>query len=111
MTRLHEVADLLLELERELRALDLWESERPTPAQLASQLPFAIDTLTFPQWLQFIFIERMGLIVSQGSPLPKVSGIKPIAEEYFKQAGLPGDQVILLLERFDLLVGVDPKGL
>ena len=43
----HRIADLLLEMEAELRRLGLWETEAPTLESLSSQEPFCIDTLTF----------------------------------------------------------------
>ena len=77
------IADLLMDLERELRVLNLWESESPPAEALASKEPFAIDSLTFPQWLQFIFIPRLYFMIEQQQSLPAVSGIKPMAEHYF----------------------------
>ena len=47
------VADSLLQIEIELRRIDAWESEPPSPEALQSAQPFAVDTLEFTQWLQF----------------------------------------------------------
>lgn len=99
-----QVAEILVDLERELRRLGLWESQRPEPEKLASRMPFAVDTLTFPQWLQFIFLERMELLLSTGQTLPGKSQISPMAEEYFKEAGLDGAGLVILLDRFDRLM-------
>jgi uncharacterized protein YqcC (DUF446 family) len=100
----HQIADILLELEQELRRLDLWEPQPPAPEKLRSDQPFAIDTLTFPQWLQFIFIARMGVIVQQGLEVPSVSGIQPMAEQYFKDSDKSGARVTAILGQFDHLV-------
>ena len=105
----HEVEDVLLELEQEMRRLDLWASQRPTPEQLQRTLPFAVDTLTFPQWLQFIFVERLSEIIRAGHELPAVSGIAPMAEEYFKESTVAGNQVVVILDRFDRLVMKKPS--
>ncbi len=107
--RYHEVADVLLELEQEMRRLELWESQRPTPEQLQSTLPFAVDTLTFPQWLQFIFVERLSEIIREGRELPPVSGIAPMAEEYFKESTVAGNRVVVILDRFDRLLTTRPS--
>ena len=106
----HQAADTLLELEREMRRLELWESQRPTPEQLASTLPFAVDRLTFPQWLQFIFIERVSVIIQSAAPLPAMSGIRPMAEEYFKHTELNATRLMVILDRFDRLCGSQSRG-
>ena len=51
------VADSLLQIEMELRRIDAWESEPPSPEALQSAQPFAVDTLEFTQWLQFVFVQ------------------------------------------------------
>jgi len=98
------VAEILIDIEKELRELRLWEFETPSEEALSSTAPFAIDTLNFPQWLQFIFIPRLYFIVDERMPLPSVSGVTPMAEEYFKALGLPSTALILHLEKMDKLL-------
>lgn len=95
------VAEILMDIEKELRELRLWELEPPSEEALASTQPFAIDTLNFPQWLQFIFIPRLYMLIEQRIPLPGVSGVKPMAEEYFSGLSLHGAPLIAHLERMD----------
>ncbi|MCW8124947.1 YqcC family protein [Microbulbifer halophilus] len=95
-----DIADQLLQLEAELRRMDLWRSEPPSPEALASTEPFCVDTLTLPEWLQFVFIPRMGQLVRTEQPLPQQCGIAPIAEEFFKETGGAG-ALIELLEAID----------
>ncbi|WP_066966118.1 YqcC family protein [Microbulbifer sp. Q7] len=83
-----DIATLLLELEAELRSLELWEAEPPAPEALASTQPFCVDTLTLPQWLQFVFLPRMSQMVELEHPLPQKCGIAPMAEEYFRGSPL-----------------------
>lgn len=99
-----QVADCLLGIEMALRQLGMWEAERPPADAFLSSEPFCLDTLTFTQWIQFVFLERMKLIVESAQPLPAVSGIAPMAEEYFR--GRPESGVILIreLEAFDMLL-------
>lgn len=105
MTHKHiSVAEILIDIEKELRELRLWEQEMPPQEALASTQPFAIDTLTFPQWLQFIFIPRLYFMVEQRVALPSVSGVKPMAEEYFKVLSLNSSALIWHLERIDILL-------
>ncbi len=98
------VAEILMDIEKELRDLRLWEFESPSPEALASTQPFAIDTLNFPQWLQFIFIPRLYWMLEQRAPLPSVSGVKPMAEEYFSVLNVNSAALILHLNRIDTLL-------
>ena len=98
------VAEILMDVEKELRDLQLWEFETPSEEALASTQPFAIDTLNFPQWLQFIFIPRLYMMVEQRSPLPSVSGVKPMAEEYFGVLPLNSAVLIMHLDAIDKLL-------
>lgn len=99
-----QVADSLLQIEMELRQLGLWEAERPSPEALQSTQPFCIDTLEFTQWLQFVFVARMKVIVEQGHAMPEVSGMAPMAEEYFRTRAESGKGLIQALEEIDQLL-------
>ncbi|WP_018276509.1 YqcC family protein [Teredinibacter turnerae] len=79
-----QIASLLMDIEYELRTLGVWSSTPPTPEQLASTQPFCIDTMTFVEWTQFVFIPKMLFIVKNGAPLPEKCGVAPMAEEYFR---------------------------
>ena len=83
-----EIASLLIDIEAELRRLDHWDAEPPSPEALASTEPFCIDTLTFPQWLQFIFIPRMHTLVRGQQLPPGRCEIEPLAGEYFRDRKL-----------------------
>ena len=98
------VVETLMDIEKELRELQLWESEPPSDHALASTQPFAIDTLTFVQWLQFIFIPRLYLMVDNQLALPSVSGVAPMAEEYFKGLNLHSAPLIKNLYKMDQLL-------
>lgn len=102
--RLPEVAEQLLVMERELRVQGLWQLAEPAPEALCSQEPFCVDTLTFEQWLQWVFLPRMKIIVESGQPLPRVSGIRPMAEMALAERldSLAG--LLAALERFDSLI-------
>lgn len=86
-----------------MREHGFWESESPPDIALASQEPFCIDTLSFTQWLQFIFIARIKIIIENQSPLPLSSDIVPMAQEYFED-NLHARAIIEWLEAFDKLI-------
>ena len=103
-----DVADQLLALEAELRRIDLWQAVPPPDEALDSVMPFAVDTLTFPQWLQFIFLVRMRALVEAGAPLPVISGIAPMAEEHFRLNPAHGAGVVRIITRIDAALAPPP---
>ncbi|MFV8783586.1 YqcC family protein [Microbulbifer sp. SA54] len=96
-----DIATLLLELEAELRLMQLWQDEKPTAEALASTEPFCVDTLTLPQWLQFVFLPRMSQLVEAELPLPGECGIAPMAEEFFRGSALPFAGLVAKLGEID----------
>lgn len=101
---LDRVTDSLLQLELELRQLQIWESSPPPEPALQSSEPFCLDTLEFTQWLQFVFLPKMKALVESGQPLPSVSGIAPMAEEHFRGRQQSGQRLIRTLEEIDRLL-------
>lgn len=99
-----EVAAVLIDIEAELRQLRLWDEVPPDPRDLASTQPFAIDTLTLPQWLQFIFLPTMYRLIDEGASLPTRCGITPMAEEYFRGREVAIAGLLDALERVDELL-------
>lgn len=101
--RLPALAEQLLLIERELRLQGVWATQAPSPEALASTEPFAVDTLGFEEWLQWIFLPRMKEIIESNQNLPTASGILMMAELVYAQqpqyAGL-----LRALEQFDQLI-------
>lgn len=105
MTQQHiTLAEILIDLEKELRELRLWEFETPSIEALSSAEPFSIDTLNFAQWLQFIFIPHLYILIEHKQPLPNTSGVKPMAEEYFQSFNVNSAPLISHLEKIDVLL-------
>jgi len=98
------LADILIDLEAALRDLNLWHIDAPSAEALASTAPFAVDTLTFTQWLQFIFLPQMQVLVKRRGSLPANCAIAPMAEEYFRPQVIDGGPVVLQLRRVDTLL-------
>ncbi len=101
----HDVADVVLAIEAEMRRIGLWESDAPSPQALASLQPFCYDTLRFDQWLQWIFLVRMRTLLEEGAALPTASDIAPLAEEFFADCEQETDRLLELIRRFDRLIG------
>jgi uncharacterized protein YqcC (DUF446 family) len=71
-------------LESEMQTLSMWQTVEPSAEALASTEPFAVDTLSFAEWVQWIMIPLFRKMVRLGQPLPTNSDIQPMAEEAFK---------------------------
>ena len=99
-----EVAAVLIDTEARLRQLGLWDKLPPSAEALASDQPFCIDTLTLPQWLQFIFLPTIYRMLEQQQPLPDRCAIAPMAEEFFRGSGLPTTELLLALRQVDELL-------
>ncbi len=104
------VAELLIDIEAQLRQLGLWEREPPPPQALASDQPFSVDTLTLPQWLQFIFLPTLYRLLAEGQPLPGRCGIAPMAQEYFRGLALASATLEQTLLKMDRILSVDEGG-
>ncbi|RMQ44188.1 hypothetical protein ALQ04_00440 [Pseudomonas cichorii] len=102
--RLPEVAEQLLLIERELRGLGWWQDAPPSEQALSSTEPFCVDTLEFEQWLQWVFLPRMKIILERDLPLPNASGILEMAEMVYAGRQDETRQLQALLARFDQLI-------
>ncbi|MBV4473631.1 MULTISPECIES: YqcC family protein [Pseudomonas] len=104
--RFPQIADQLLLIEAELRAQGWWDEVEPSAEALSSVEPFSVDTLEFEQWLQWIFLPKMKIILEQNMPLPNASGIREMAEMVFAQRNVQGRDHKLqqLLKEFDQLI-------
>ncbi len=102
--RVNELAEHLLLIECELRVLGWWQEQAPSAEALASQEPFCVDTLTFEQWLQWIFLPRMKQLLEADAALPSVSGIQPMAEMVYREQSGVARRLLELLGEFDRLL-------
>jgi uncharacterized protein YqcC (DUF446 family) len=104
-----EIAEVLIDIEAQLRQLGLWDKIPPSTEALASTEPFCVDTLTLPQWLQFIFLPTLYRMLEEEQALPERCGIAPMAEEFFRGSGLAiGELVNSLVKIDELLSEEDP---
>lgn len=104
MTNHIQIASLLIDIEAELRRLQQWQHEPPAAAALASTEPFCVDTLSFVQWLQFIFLPRMHALVAARQLPPGRCAIRPLAEEYFRGGRLDVDNLLRAIGALDAAI-------
>ncbi|WP_288053290.1 YqcC family protein [Methylobacter sp.] len=98
------IAELLFDVEVQLRRLNYWQVTVPSIEALSSGLPFSCDTLTFPQWLQFIFLPKMHNLIECSAPLPTACAITPYAKEYFKRTDAGVQTLLAHLNEIDTLL-------
>jgi uncharacterized protein YqcC (DUF446 family) len=94
----------LQDLEKVLQDAGLWADVPPSESALESEQPFAMDTLEFWEWLQFVFLPKMHHLLQSKSPLPSNCAISPMAEEYCKVKGVEFGAVIRVLSSIDQLL-------
>ena len=99
-----EVAEVLIDIEAQLRQLGLWDKIPPSSEALASTEPFCVDTLSLPQWLQFIFLPTIYDMLEQGQALPERCSITPMADEFFRGTGLATGDLLQALQAIDQLL-------
>ncbi|OUS32729.1 hypothetical protein A9Q98_01000 [Thalassotalea sp. 42_200_T64] len=105
MSTKHQQLPLLLKaLTTALRAINLWQNKRPSNFALASTEPFCVDTLSFAQWLQFIFIEKMQKMLTKNLALPTQIALSPMAEEAFKEKADTAAELINVIADIDELL-------
>lgn len=102
--RILDIADHLLLIERELKVQGWWSDATPSAEALASVVPFAVDSMAFEQWLQWIFLPRMKLIIESNGTLPVRSGIRPMAEVVYQGDLDPVLPLLASLAEFDRLI-------
>jgi uncharacterized protein YqcC (DUF446 family) len=104
-----ELVSQLLDVERALRKMNCWSDITPSLEALASTQPFSVDTLEFVEWLQFIFLPQMHLLVEAAAPLPQNCQIAPMAEEYLKGSSEEITELIALLKAIDTVLSSQYK--
>ncbi|WP_047045554.1 YqcC family protein [Vibrio mexicanus] len=99
MTQKSQLLNLLVTLEQTLNDQGLWQVEAPSDEALASQQPFAVDTLQPEQWLQWIFIPKMTYLCRSEAPLPRGFSVTPYFEQVWLEAPKPA--VLKVLNQID----------
>lgn len=91
---------LLDELELALKKKQLWSSTPPSVSALASSAPFCCDTMRFEQWLQFVLINKLRILIEQNQPLPANANIATMAQHVMAEH----TEIIELLIKIDTVL-------
>lgn len=101
MSQAQSVQQLLDGINEEMIRLDLWQSTLPSKEALDSEEPFCCDTLTFCQWLEFVLLPKMTMLIDSNLPLPTHFEILPMAQESWKNESIDSAQLLVLIEQLD----------
>lgn len=101
MDRHQHVSIVLIEIRNEMELQGLWQEQPPAPEALASTQPFCVDTLAFSEWVQWLLLPRLEMMIEQQLPLPQNSDIQPMAEEAFKLLKEDTDRLLELVGQLD----------
>lgn len=99
MSQIIPLLNLLLQVEESLKLHNMWSDISPSEDALNSKEPFAIDLLLPEEWLQWIFIPKMKLMIEKQQVASGFS-ISPYFEEVWR---LEGDKqkIVELLYQID----------
>jgi uncharacterized protein YqcC (DUF446 family) len=102
-----EFARIAGEIEAELRALNAWDAEPPSPEAIANGGAFGGRTMAFTQWLQWVLIPRLQEVASGASDIPPSSSVGAYAVREL-DGWNEASSLISKLSELDRLVGHAP---
>ena len=97
-----QVAKSISEIEAEMKNLGYWVAEPLTPEAYNFNEAFAMDTMAFSQWLQFVFVPRVKQIIEEKGEFPSSSMVAVQAIREFDGED-EADRLVDLLSEFDAL--------
>lgn len=98
-----QLIGLLVNLEKGLRCAGYWSDTPPSEKAMLSTAPFACDTMTFQQWLQFLLIPKLSALIDAQQPLPSNIALVPMAEQTLPDTDLTAP-VFQVLDQIDRLL-------
>ena len=91
-------------LQREMENVGLWSDLSPSDEALMSSEPFCCDTMSFTNWLQWIFVPRMRYMVEANAQLPSKSAMYPMAAEALVDMQGEFKGILDSVKRLDMLL-------
>ncbi len=98
-----KTAQLLNELENELRLQSLWSSEKPSEEAMNDTSPFSCEAMSFENWVQFILIPKMHHLIDSTQSLPTNIAIAPMAHHVWSSKQSL-HTLILIFDNLDTLL-------
>lgn len=95
------VRELLDDVQRVMTKAGVWQSMPPAPEKMMSVEPFSIDTLSFTEWLQWVYVARLRAIIDANGQLPSGAQVHPYAIEALKANSQSIPELLELIEKLD----------
>jgi uncharacterized protein YqcC (DUF446 family) len=95
------VSDQVDEIEAEMQQCGLWQTQPLSPEQMRFTKAFGMDTMSFDQWLQFVFIPKVREAIATNS-FPSSSQVGAQAVREFDTVPA-ASRLVTLLAQFDAL--------
>lgn len=86
-------------IEAALKADGLWSDQPPPPEAFEFRQAFAMDTMAFTQWLQYVFLQRIRQIVAERGEFPRSSMVA--AQAARELDGYGANELSRVLAEFD----------
>ncbi|HEX8599819.1 MAG TPA: YqcC family protein [Chloroflexia bacterium] len=87
-------------IEAEMKRIGMWSAQPPPPEALNFRVAFAMDTMPFVHWLQFVFIPRVQEIIATEGDFPPGSQVGAQAVREFDGIN-EASGLVSLLSDFD----------
>ena len=98
------VARALAEIIEEMKRIGYWQAD-PLPVEAYDfRLAFAADTMSFEQWLRFVFVPRVNQIIAEKGDFPSQSQVGTAALKNF-DGDDKASKLVRMLNEFDALFG------
>jgi uncharacterized protein YqcC (DUF446 family) len=96
-------------IESEMKRIGMWQADPLAPGKFDDMGPFGANTMSFEQWLQFVFVPNVRAIVAERGEFPSQSQVSQKAYREWKMWGdMPDvDTLLELLRKFDSLFNRD----
>uniref|UniRef100_UPI0039894151 YqcC family protein n=1 Tax=Serratia sp. (in: enterobacteria) TaxID=616 RepID=UPI0039894151 len=96
-------------IEQSMQDLALWQAMPPEVQAFSSTEPFCIDSMMAEEWLQWVLLPRMTVLLDANAPLPTRFVIAPYFEEALKNKQPDCMPLLVLLQRLDSLLNIEPE--
>jgi uncharacterized protein YqcC (DUF446 family) len=95
-------------IERAMRDAGLWSAQPLPPEKYEFKQAFAMDTMSYEQWLQFVFLVKVRELVGSRGTLPRSSSVGAQAIREFDTVPEASTLVTRLCD-FDALIEGRPR--
>ena len=100
--QINKIRKMLDRIEAEMQDIGLWEIPNPGPEAIKDGGAFGMRTMSFEQWLRWVFVPNVEELLKNGGPWPTSSQVGVAATKNLD--GQPEvSHLVTLLCEFDLL--------